>query len=98
MDEKLFLMEVRKVKENHSSLYINVILGAAGTILVALAAMSSFSLKNNSSYFMLFFGFIFIINYINYLEKKAGISNKITWIRAIGSIVIFISLGYLLFY
>ncbi|WP_156350812.1 hypothetical protein [Psychrobacillus sp. FJAT-21963] len=49
------------MKENHSSLYINVILGAAGTILVALAAMSSFSIKDNSSYFMLFLALFLLL-------------------------------------
>ncbi|WP_043931992.1 hypothetical protein [Bacillus sp. EB01] len=86
------------MKENKSiALYINVLLGAIGTILIGLAAMSTLSNRNHSVYLMLFGGFILVITYINYLEKKAGLENSITWVRSIGSIVLFLALGFLFF-
>ncbi|OCA84049.1 hypothetical protein A8F94_15065 [Bacillus sp. FJAT-27225] len=85
--------------ENKSfTLYINVLIGAIGTILIGLAAMSTLSNRDHSVYLMLFGGFILVITYINYLEKKAGLKNSVIWARSIGSIVIFLALGYIYFF
>jgi hypothetical protein len=78
-------------------LFINVIFGTIGTILIGLAAMSTLSDRNHSIYLMFFAGFILVITYINYLEKKAGLENSVTWVRSIGSIVIFLALGFMFF-
>ena len=86
------------LKENKQALYFNMILGTIGTILIALAAMRYLVKENGSiGYAFILFGFILTIGYINYLEKRAGISKKLTWIRAIISLIIIISFSYFLF-
>ena len=86
------------LKENKQALYFNMILGTIGTILIALAAMRYLVEENGSiGYAFILFGFILTIGYINYLEKRAGISKKLTWIRAIISLIIIISFSYFLF-
>ena len=49
-------------------------------------------------YAIIFFGFILTISYINYLEKKEGISKKMTWIRVIVSLILFFSFSYFLYF
>ena len=87
------------LKENKQALYFNMILGTIGTILIALAAMRYQANENDYiGYAIIFFGFILTISYINYLEKKAGISKKMTWIRVIVSLILFISFSYFLYF
>ncbi len=75
-----------------------MILGTIGTILIALAATRYLvKVSDYNGYLIIFFGFILTISYINYLEKKAGISKKLTWIRGIVSAIIFFSFSYFLF-
>jgi hypothetical protein len=58
-----------------------MILGTIGTLLIALTAMRYLVNENNNiDYPIILFGFILTVGYINYLEKKAGISKKLTWI------------------
>ncbi|KYD05474.1 MULTISPECIES: hypothetical protein [Heyndrickxia] len=86
------------MKENMLALYFNMILGTIGTILVALTALGYLVKTNDGNgYIIIFLGFIFTISYINFLEKRAGVSKKLTWIRAIVSIVIFASISYFYF-
>jgi hypothetical protein len=79
------------VNENKDALYLNMFLGTIGTILLLLSGVRYSIKEGNNSVedAMIFFGFILAINYINFLEKKAGISNKLTWIRVGVSIVLF---------
>lgn len=53
------------------NLYFNVVLGAIGTILIAIAGLKVATTQDKTIYFWLFAGLILVINYINYLEKKA---------------------------
>lgn len=86
------------MKENKQALFFNMILGTIGTILIALAAMRYQAKENDYiGYTIIFWGFILTISYINYLEKRAGINKKLTWIRAIVSLIIFFSLSYFLY-
>lgn len=84
-------------KENKLTLYFNMVIGAIGTILIVLFEFRHLIFQEEklkidiTGNAMIMFGFIFTINYINYLEKKAGISNKLTWIRAIASIIIVVA-------
>ena len=74
-----------------------MISGTIGTILIALAAMRYLVKENdNIGYAFILFGFILTIGYITYLEKRAGISKKMTWIRVILSLILFISFSYFL--
>jgi hypothetical protein len=86
------------LKDNKQVLYSYMILGTIGTILIALSAMRYLAKVNDyNGYLIIFLGFILTISYINYLEKKAGISKKLTWIRAIVSVILFFSFSYFLF-
>ena len=87
------------LKENKQALYFNMILGTIGTILIILAAMR-YLIKENDyiGYAFILFGFLLTISYINYLEKRAGISKKLTWIRVIVSMILFLSFSYFLYF
>ena len=76
-----------------------MILGTIGTILIILAAMR-YLIKENDyiGYAFILFGFILTIGYINYLEKRAGISKKLTWIRVIVSMILFLSFSYFIYF
>lgn len=86
------------LKENKQTLYFYMTLGTIGTVLILLAAMK-YMIKENDyiGYINIFFGFLLTISYINYLEKRAGISKKLTWIRVIVSMILFLSFSYFLF-
>ena len=86
------------LKENKQALYFNMILGTIGSILIVLAAMR-YMIKENDyiGYINIFLGFLLMISYINYLEKKAGISKKLIWIRVIVSMILFLSFSYFLY-
>jgi hypothetical protein len=84
-------------KENKLTLYFNMLLGTIGTILIVIFELRyqekvKIDITGNA---IIMFGFLLTVNYINYLEKKAGISNKLTWIRAIVSIIILGALFFL---
>ncbi|WP_391122488.1 hypothetical protein [Psychrobacillus sp. L3] len=87
------------LKENKQALYFNMILGTIGTILIALAAMRYLVKENdNIGNALILFGFILMNGYINYLEKRVGISKKLTWISSIVCLILFISLSYFLYF
>ncbi|CQR46620.1 hypothetical protein BN1058_00889 [Paraliobacillus sp. PM-2] len=87
------------MRERKWRLYLNMIFGSVGLLLVALAAMRHIAEGLNSGgYLIVLFGFIFTMNYVNYLEEKAGISKKMTWIRGIISIILLFVISYLLFF
>ncbi|MDR4889679.1 hypothetical protein RGU12_19480 [Fredinandcohnia sp. QZ13] len=87
------------MKEDKKVSYISMFLGGMGTILVLLGAINLFDNSGDlSSFYLVFFGFLFTINYINYLESKAGVSKKATWSRAILSILIFLIVSYFMYF
>ena len=85
------------LKENKQALYFNMILGTIGPVLIFLAAVR-YMIKENDyiGYISIYFGFLLTITYINYLEKRAGISKKLIWIRIIVSIILALSFSYFL--
>ncbi|WP_456273319.1 hypothetical protein [Bacillus sp. AK031] len=90
------------MREGKQRLYLNMIFGSVGLLLVALAAMryiaEGLNSGNNGGYLIVLFGFIFTMNYVNFLEEKAGVSKKITWVRAIISIILLFVISYYLFF
>ncbi|MFF2755823.1 hypothetical protein ACFVR1_19200 [Psychrobacillus sp. NPDC058041] len=87
------------LKENKQALYFNMILGTIGTILIALAAMRYLVKENdNIGNALILFGFILMNGYINYLERRVGISKKLTWISGVVLIILFISFSYFLYF
>ncbi|MCZ0871263.1 hypothetical protein [Peribacillus sp. AS_2] len=84
-----------KIK-NH--LYLNMFFGTIGIILVGVGALKYQVVMNDiEGYIIAYAGFILTAGYINYLEKKAGISNKIIWIKAGISIVLFLIISFILY-
>lgn len=81
------------VESSKSRLYINMLFGMIGSVLVGFMALRYLVSYDLEGYIFSFLGFILIINYINYLESKANISKKIIWIKSIVSIVLFILLS-----
>ncbi|MFJ7974347.1 hypothetical protein ACIQZI_01365 [Peribacillus sp. NPDC096379] len=73
-------------------------MGTIGPVLILLAA-TRYMIKENDyiGYISIYIGFLLTIIYINYLEKRAGISKKLTWIRVIVSMILFLSFSYFLF-
>lgn len=87
------------MRENKQALYFNMILGTIGTLLIALTAMRYLeNEKYNKDYPIILFGFILTVGYFNYLEKKAGISKRLTWIRVAVSIILFVAFSYFLYF
>lgn len=86
------------MEEDKKVSYISMFFGGVGTIFVLCAAIKLLETGNLTEGYLAFFGFVLTINYINYLESKAGVSKKATWTRAIISMVlVFIVLFFLYF-
>lgn len=85
---------------NKQALYFNMIVGTIGNILIALVTMRSLVKEYDViGYALTLFGFVFITSYISYLEKKAGLSKKSTWIRTIITMLsLLISFLYFYYY
>ncbi|WP_260838774.1 hypothetical protein [Heyndrickxia oleronia] len=58
------------MKNEKQVLYFYMILVTIGTVLIALTTLRYMSNVNDSSGYLILFGLIFTISYINYLEKK----------------------------
>lgn len=64
------------------ALYFYMLFVTVGTVLIALAIIKYILLENDpKGYLLLLLGFVLIIHYILYLEKKAGINPKLISIR-----------------
>lgn len=88
------------LKENKHALYYYLILGTIGTVIVPLVTISYILKETDSTGYMNIsplLGFLLTITYINYLEKRAGISKKLTTVRSIVSMILFLAITYYLF-
>ena len=85
------------MKGNKLSLYINMLLGAIGSVTILLFSTMYMLEEQNSFGYIGTFGFLLIIIYINYLEKRAGISTKLIGIKAVVSMILFVSFSYFLY-
>ena len=93
-----FYLRRGALENDKQVLYFYMILVTIGIVLSALAIMSYIIKANDNGYLMILLGFILMINYINYLEKKAGISRKIIRIRNSVYTVLVFSLSYFLYF
>ncbi|WP_223702487.1 hypothetical protein [Sutcliffiella deserti] len=84
-------------KNEQGLLYINMFIGTLGLILIIVGAIKYYEVVGNSTYFILFSGFILTMIYMNFLEKKAGISNRIIWTRSLLAILTLIIISYFYF-
>ncbi|MBK5482547.1 hypothetical protein JFV29_11650 [Peribacillus sp. TH16] len=79
-------------------LYLNMFFGTIGIVLVGVGALKYQVVMNDiEGYIIAYAGFILTAGYINYLEKKAGISNKIIWIKSGISIALFLIISFILY-
>ncbi|MBP3950237.1 hypothetical protein [Bacillus suaedae] len=78
--------------------YLIIFFGGVGTILILLGAINLFENGYLEGYYFVLFGFLLLISYINYLESKAGVSKKITWLRVLLSIIVTFILSYFLYF
>jgi hypothetical protein len=86
-------------EDNKFTLYFHTFVGALGLILLTVTILKYYeTIEVSSGYLLPFFGFILTFSYINYLEKKAGVSKKVIWIRSISSIVILLLISKVLFF
>ncbi|RXJ00231.1 hypothetical protein DS745_11905 [Anaerobacillus alkaliphilus] len=77
------------------TMYLNMAIGTVGIILVFLGLFEFVNLVEDiKGLILILVGLTIIIHYVYHLEKKAGISNKIIWVRAI----ILILVIYLVYY
>ena len=59
---------------------IYMVFGTLGIILVALGGISLIQVEDSSTRVMIILiGIIVVVNYVYYLERKAGVSNKMIW-------------------
>lgn len=75
-------METKKT----SGSYVYMAIASIGMLLLAVGMLEYMSLLGNAkmlNFFLAFLGFIILVQYISYLEKKNGVSNKVIWIRSV---------------
>ncbi|RRN72895.1 hypothetical protein EI200_06905 [Peribacillus simplex] len=83
-------------EKNH--LYLNMFFGTIGIVLVGISALKyQVVMDDIEGYIISYAGFIFTAGYIKYIEKKAGISNKIIWIKAGISIALFLIISFIFY-
>ncbi|MFA9559469.1 hypothetical protein ACERII_19345 [Evansella sp. AB-rgal1] len=87
--------------ENNGTIYLHLLLGSIGILLIALGMFELIAKVESTMPVLILtffgFGFIAVVHYIYYLEKKAGISNKLIWIRAVFLILLLLGI-YFSFY
>ncbi|QOY36610.1 hypothetical protein AWH56_002730 [Anaerobacillus isosaccharinicus] len=84
-------------KNDKGILYINLVIGILGPNLIVLGILKYFEAVGGTGYLTPFLGFAITMIYLNYLERRAGISKKIIWTKSIISIVTLLAFYYFLF-
>ncbi len=75
-----------------------MVIGSIAMVMVALGIIRYFSLMYDSQGFGLsLIGVSFLNSYVFYLEKKAGIDSKIIWIKSAITVVVLLTLAYILY-
>ncbi|MFC7322587.1 hypothetical protein [Halobacillus campisalis] len=78
--------------------YLLMGIGNLGNLLIGLAAMRLTSLLGDSTgYGLAFAGFLLVIIYQDYLEKKVGIQNKERYISRGILVIVFTVLAFVLY-
>lgn len=80
----------RKEKKIHTP-YFSFSIGTIGMLLLTFGIFELVignAGTNPAEFFLPCAGLIILVHYIYYLEKKAGISDKLIWIRALAIIVV----------
>lgn len=80
------------------NLYISMIVGTIGIILIFLGIFEFFTIvESTKGYILMFIGFVITVQYIYHLERKVGLSEKVIWVRAIILILILFIAFYFLY-
>lgn len=75
-----------------------MVIGSIGMIMIGLGFVSYFTLIYDiQGYFLSVVGYALVNNYIYTLEKKAGISKKLIWIKSILSILTLGIISYIFY-
>ncbi len=72
-------------KEKTNSSYVYIIIGAIGMLLLVFGLLEYISLVGSTStpsFLLTLAGFMILVHYIYYLEKKTGVSNKLIWMKS----------------
>ncbi len=72
-------------KNEVSGSYTYMAMATIGMLMLAFGILEYMSLLGNvntKSFLLSSIGFIILVHYIYYLEKKSGISDKVIWIRS----------------
>ena len=85
------------LQDSKISLYFSMLSGAFGIATILLFSVMYMLKEQNSFGYIGTFSVLLIIIYINFLEKRAGISTKLIWIKSIGSMLFFASFLYFLY-
>lgn len=92
-------MEGMVLKKDKQVLYFYMISVTIGITLIAMAIIKYIVEVNEpKGYLIIILGFVLTFNYIIYLEKKAGISKKVIWVRNSLYIVLVGSFIYFLYF
>ncbi|MEK4131154.1 hypothetical protein NYE67_16050 [Solibacillus sp. FSL W8-0474] len=87
------------MKKDKQVLYFYMISVTIGITLIAMAIIKYIVEVNEpKGYLIIILGFVLTFNYIIYLEKKAGISKKVIWVRNSLYIVLVGSFIYFLYF
>ncbi|MBF0707846.1 hypothetical protein IQ283_14705 [Alkalihalobacillus hwajinpoensis] len=75
--------------ERNSAKMFYLAIGIIGLVLIAVVFLRmQIMFDNQPGAFGLMISFFLILTYIEFLEKKAGLSRKYRWTRAMGSMVL----------
>ena len=74
------------MQRENSSLYIHMIIGSIGLILIVAGLFYHNIVETGFTSLIIPIGIIITAQYIYFLEKRAGISNKIIWIQSLSII------------
>lgn len=78
-------------------LYLNISIGTLGLIIIALALLKfKETVPGVESAFALL-GYPLAMIYLHYLEKRAGISKRVIWIRSFIAILLLLVLAFIFF-
>jgi len=69
-------------ENDNGTLYFNMSIGTLGLLIILVGLFKYVETVGGNASFTLL-GFPLTMIYLNYLEKKAGISKKILWIKSI---------------
>lgn len=81
------------MKTKHTNLYIYVLAGAVGSAIMLFFLVWHAAQVQTSISYLGIFGALFVLFYLNFLEREAGMSTKLIWLKSGVSMMVFILLA-----